>query len=398
MNTDPQVSRTVNISIAKTWSEISEHKPFWSNTNHLPSADFDFYKLILECRKGNSAPRVFIASVNKSPVALLIARQEKTHTPITFGYSTLARISSNKLVIIEGGYIGIQSNTILHAFFSSIKSYAQENKIDLISIENERIDSDVYTFATKIQTDFLKGQSRPPSIHWQMSGWESWEHFLSKLSKKRRYWLNRLPRILNKDFANNWNIKRYNTQREADAFLETAEKVACKTYHRGLKTGFINNNETKERAFAEAKAKQLDSYILFINNNPAAFWFNFKRDTILYLASTGYDPKFKKYELGTVLLSKIIENTFSEQNHIQTIDFGLGDAEYKRRFANVSYHESTILLFPLTLKGITLFSIIRTTSSFNSMAKKTLGKIGVARIVKTRWRRLKSDSNQQNNN
>src|SRR5262249_26577210 len=151
-----------------------------------------------------------------------------------------------------------------------------------------------------------------------------------------------------------------------------------------------HNDETVRRGMMDAQRKQFCSYILFINNEPKAFWYCFKYGKTLYLAATGYDPQYRNYELGTILLMKIFEDYCGSE--IDMVDCGLGDADYKQRFGTDHFMETSFMLFPKTMGGLYLNGIYSSSLLANRFAKTLLDRLHITQRLKTIWRRGKSRS------
>jgi hypothetical protein len=207
-------------------------------------------------------------------------------------------------------------------------------------------------------------------------------------SKKRRYWLNRLPKVLDRDFPQAWSIVRYASVDEAPAFAVAAEQVARITYHRSLGVGFIDNAETRGRLILDAQRGQLRAYLLLIGNQPVAFWYCSEYGRVLHLASTGYDPSHRSYEPGTVLLLRVFQDAI--EAGVERVDFGLGDADYKQRFGNEHFLEANFLLFPKTLRGLGLNALLSFLRIANRVAKAGLDRLRLTQRLKTFWRRRKA--------
>ena len=71
---------------------------------------------------------------------------------------------------------------------------------------------------------------------------------------------------------------------------------------------------------------------------------------------------------------------------IERIDFGLGDAEYKDRFADRSRREADLQLFGKTSKSRLLRAYLGCTNTIESVARRALQRSGVFARLKQTWR------------
>jgi CelD/BcsL family acetyltransferase involved in cellulose biosynthesis len=163
------------------------------------------------------------------------------------------------------------------------------------------------------------------------------------------------------------------------------EELAERTYHRGLGTGFINNEEFRQRFALFADRGQLRMQILEIDGKIRAFWFGFIYQDVFYSAETGYDLDLRDYQIGTQTFIRMVDELAKEG--IQKLDFGLGNASYKQRFGDQFLREKTIWLFAPTVKGLALRSMLRLSTILNSAARQILQKLKLTDRLKTSWRR-----------
>jgi hypothetical protein len=109
----------------------------------------------------------------------------------------------------------------------------------------------------------------------------------------------------------------------------------------------------------------------------------------LYLAATGYDPAYRNYELGTILLMKVLEDSCGTD--VAKVDFGEGDADYKRRFSSGSFDERSVRLFAHSGRGFLLRSLFSIMDLGTRFAATMLDRFGVTQRVKTAWGRRLTD-------
>jgi CelD/BcsL family acetyltransferase involved in cellulose biosynthesis len=92
-----------------------------------------------------------------------------------------------------------------------------------------------------------------------------------------------------------------------------------------------------------------------------------------------------KHELGTQIFVRMVDELAKEG--VRKLDFGLGDAHYKRRFGDSTWREASFRVFAPTLKGVFLRSSTGVSSLFDGATKKLLSKIALSDRVKTEWRK-----------
>ena len=366
-------------------SEVDSMRPVWEAMQWHPGADFEFFKLIIQSRSNIISPCVLVGYLNDEPIALWAGRIETATMPVRLGYATLARIPIRQAVLMAGGLMGQQVESFAPRFMTSMNSLLRKHGLDRAILEQVKLASPLDETAGRVFRRVQLSSDRDGSQHWLLELPKRWDDFLKLRSKKHRYWLKRLPSVLDRDFAGKWSIKRYSTADDARDFVDAAEEVATKTYHRGLGVGFRRDDETIRRIYMEARRGQLRSYVLFIGDVPKAFWYCFIYGRTLYLAATGYDAAYRTYELGTVLLMKVFQDHCGKE--IDVVDFGLGDAGYKQRFASDSFMETSLCVFSDTPRGLGLNLVHRSTLATNRFFKAVLDRLQLTQRVKTLWRR-----------
>ncbi len=375
------------IEAITSWEDLAQLKPIWEKFQWHPGVDYDFFNLVVRGRSAVISPCVFVLLGNDGIISILVGRIEHTKLPFRLGYANIGKIPVRRLVLMEGGFMGERGKESWSAFLQFISDYLDKAGLDMAFFESVSLQSPEYQAANALFSRFRLSSTGGYAEHWLLRLPKTYEEFMAARSKKRRYWLNRLPRVLDKEFPGTWRMVRYTEPGEVDAFAAAAESVARKTYHRGLGVGFHANQETLSRLSMEARKGQLNGYVLFINGEAKAFWHCFTYSDILYLASTGYDPEFGSYEVGTILLLKVFQDFCGTR--IATVDFGLGDAEYKQRYGSEHFAETTLLLFAKTFRAF-LLNILRSIfDSVNQSAKELMNSLRLTQRLKKFWRKGK---------
>lgn len=374
--------------------QMGSLRKFWKESQFHPAADFDFFSIVVQERHNVISPCVLLLLRNNEPVALLAGRIEKTKIPVRFGYLKVFQIPARQIVFIAGGFMGERTENNWVRFLRCVEKILRNERIDLAVFERLKVASMEYEKLSQIFNGSHRVLSFGESSHWLLKLPKTWEDFMAARSKKHRYWLKRLPRVLDREYSKQWKIKKYTQEHEVNDFICEADSVAEKTYQRALNVGFRKNIESLRRIKMDAAQGRLKGYVLSIQNEPKAFWFCFTYNGVLYSASTGYDPNFRSFELGTILLIKIFQDCCGTENDI--IDFGEGDADYKRRFGSIFFKELTCLVLPRTVRGGILFVFLKAALFGTNIAKKIISRFDSLQTIKTKWRKklVKKDCNE----
>ncbi len=378
------ISGEYSITIAKSVLEVEELRQSWEAMQWHPNADIDFYLTVLSCRAETLRPYVISISQNGNPRAMAIGRMESTRLRFDLGYRTLCESPARVLMIIYGGLLGEESAEASKTLLSEIIKSLRRREADAVMFNSLPLNSPMYQLAKKTPGFFSRDHIEDLNLHWKMELPSGIGDFLKKMSSKHRYWLRRLEKTLEKDFPGQIVFKTFRKEEETEQLCIHSEEIACKTYQRGLGVGFVNDRLHQQRMRLAAKRCWLRAYLLYVNNQPSAFWIGTAYKGVFYLDFTGYDPMLKKYEPGTLLFMKMIEDCC--RDNIQEVDFGFGDAFYKSRFGDHKWNEASVFIFAPTAKGLKLNTLRTAVTAASHLTQGLASRFNVVDKMKKRWR------------
>lgn len=374
-----------NIRVITSLTGLDEVAVFWRANQRKPAIDFDFFKVVVSNRPEIESPCVLVLQSGTTIKALLVGRIERAGFSLRLGYLHVAAVPIRRLVLMDGGWIGNETDQREDRLYRHLPTILKSLHLDLVLIENLQVGGGQYQLLQRGYSWFQLSPAVQPTRHWLMRLPGSWEEFLKLRSKKHRYWLKRIANVLNREFPNRWEIRNHASEAGGPEFVEAAEVIARHTYQRGLGAGFVKNDENLGRVALEAKRGRLRGYVLYVDKQPKAFWYCSVFGQTLYTSATGYDPSFRDYEVGTVLLMQVFQDHCG--NGVEWVDFGLGDAGYKQRFGTEHFSETSYLLFSGSVRGLALNLSHRFTLATASVAKWVLDRLKLTQQLKTAWRR-----------
>lgn len=373
------------ITVLRNQQEVESIRNVWEGMQAHPNSDIDFYLSVIESRQNIIRPHVMLLKYHGLPITLLVGRIENYPFSLNYGYKTIFKFSIRTLVIIYEGVLGNSSYEYCHLLFTELMNAFHNENISLIYLSSLKADCNLYdSYKTEVNY-FFRDHVPVLNSHWRMAIPDNMDAFYKIRSRKHRYWLRRITNILEKDFTENVKIKIIFNKDDVDTLCSDVERVAKKTYHRGLRVGFIDNSETRKMFVHLSNKSELRAFILYINDQPSAFWIGRQYHNTFYLASTGYLPEYEKYELGTILFLKMLEDLCTIKE-IQYIDFGFGDAPYKRRFGDSRWEESSVYIFPHRVSGLLLNAARTMTAVVYQLSIGTLKRFNLLEKVKKYWR------------
>lgn len=175
----------------------------------------------------------------------------------------------------------------------------------------------------------------------------SYDDWLLALKSKTRYNLKRGARRFFETYPEQVEFKRVSTVNDVKGFLDLLDELFPKTWQAQTFSARRRNiPEDVERLTHIAQKGWLRSYSFSINNEPVAFILGYQYSDIFEYAECGYDPKYSKLGVGTVLNYLMIKDLY-EWGKPKILNFGYGENKYKRILGNEESNAyAAYLLFP----------------------------------------------------
>jgi hypothetical protein len=215
---------------------------------------------------------------------------------------------------------------------------------------------------------------------------ESFDAFLASRSRKLRSGIRYTAKRLRAAFGDELVFADLHTSGDTERIACDFEAIAAGTYQRGLGTGFEATPERRALLTLGSQRGWLRAYALYHRDTPIAFWHGWAYRRTYFSSSTGYDPRYAEHRVGIHLLMHVINDLIADPG-VDVLDYGFGDAEYKRQYGTSSFPEQDVLVFAPTARGIGV-NLVRTgiIGSAN-LTKRSLDAMGLTDRVKKRWRR-----------
>jgi hypothetical protein len=373
------------VSSATTVEGIQALRSVWEALPTHPNAEIDHYLNVVLSSPSVLRPHVTLVVRNGQPVCLAAARIETFPLKFTFGYRVLFSPVLKSLTVIYGGMSGDLSPENCAVLVREFLRLLAAKEVDLITLTSLGVTSPMYEAATSIPGPLCRDRTAVRNTHWRMTVPESLDAFYKSRSKKHRYWLRRIEQTLEKEFPGAVEYVTYQDPSNLDRLFADVETVAKETYQRGLNAGYKDNQTTRRILTAEAEKGRLRAHVLYLNRRPCAFWIGVRTGSVFHTHYTGYDPKCRQYEVGTILFVRMIKELCAEQG-VEHIDFGFGDAGYKARFGDEHWEEATVHIFPRTVYGVTLKLLRVATSVGYVLSVGLLKRLRLLEKVKKIWR------------
>lgn len=367
-------------------------KSIWENWQCHPNTDFQHFKLVCGLREEVYCPYVFLIEKNCSVKALLVARFEKINNAPKIGYFEPVKIASDVLSVLYQGVLGDLSELAARSLVQKILDLLRSGKYDMVEFNNLQENSTLLNNLIEYSPKSWVEKEIRWSKHWIMKLPEEPGLLIKKLKSKHRSWIRGRLRKLERDFSDRLAIRWLKNFDDIPGLCAKLEEVAKLTYQRQLGAGFKNDEEHRKRFELFSSRNLLRLQLLEIDDQISAFWIGVIYNGTFYSSETGYDPSLRVYEPGTIVFLRMVDELIKER--VRKLDFGFGDAKYKSRFGTGSWLEGTVRLYAPTIKGRILKTANRGALFVDKSGRWVVNKIGVLDLIKTKWRRRLSSTQE----
>lgn len=371
----------LQVRAVTTPDEIERLRPCWEALNWHPNVQIDFFCEINKLWKNLASPHILVLERDGKPQGLLVGRITTQAFKCNLGYKSVSLGQVRQLTILYGGVLGCDDLSCAQLMIGELNRMLENREVDAVFFNLLDTASHLFRIATRNPGFFVRDHLVTPQLHWKVGLPATLTGFLQRLNKKHRYWLKRLEKQLDKEFPGRVSFRSLTDGHQRKEMMNDVECVARKTYQRRL--GVEVNNVADDAL--EEKMRWERVYVIYIANRPCAFWMGRLYKGTFYSDATGYDPEYRKHELGTVVFMRMIDRLCREG--VETIDFGLGDALYKQRFGDQSWSEAGVRIFSPSRHGV-MINLARTSLEGSALCLKfLLDCVHLKQRLKAFWRK-----------
>jgi len=227
-----------------------------------------------------------------------------------------------------------------------------ETKVDCAYLDTVPADNPFLNFAAGTTRNrhlvYTPGGTRP----WHLTRiYANSEEYLSQMSSKTRSTLRKKAKKLAEAGGGELKLTRVDLAHQVAGFIAEAVTVSRNSWQHEILGNRINDS-IDERTWNEslADAGLLRSYLLKAGDRACAFVVGYQFNDVFHYVELGYDRQFSEQSPGTVLLHLLIQDLCDHQAPA-TLNFGMGDGDYKRRFGNMQIEDVSILVLRKTLRN-----------------------------------------------
>jgi Acetyltransferase (GNAT) domain len=342
------------VEVTRTVDEVFAIRPVWEALQSpFVTSDLEFVLVYLRNTPGTIRPHAVVLHDDAGPVALASCRIEDVSHPARLGPRTVFEPTVRALTVTYGGFMGRVDETTAPRLLTALEESVEPGEVDLIRLRMLDVDSPAHAAALAGPPFFRREHFATRMAHWRAEIPGSLDEFLARRSRRRRESVRRYSRRLERTYGDRARVEVFRSRDGIDRLVADSALVHRETYQSVLGVGF--SDERVQRGLTELAMDRgwFRGYVLYLDGTPAAFWHGNAYKGVFGIGATGFNPAFADARPGTYLLMKAVEDLAADES-VHTLDFGFGDAEYKRHFGDECRQEEDVVLLEPRLRPLAL--------------------------------------------
>ena len=389
-STKKYFSDKLQMSVARSVEEIERIRPIWEQLQRdepypIINADIDRFLSVIKASNDNVQPYVVLVKKEDHPIAMVIGLLEKRSIKLRVGYKAIFRPKLRCLTVVHGGILGQPTKDICSLLIGELMDKLREREVDMVYLSHVRTDSVFYQLARKMPGVLSRGYFPRIEPHWRMSIPPEIDTFYKTRSPKHRKHLKQYIKKLEKAYPGQVKMITYSKPSELDEAIEMAFQISRNTYQYAIGSGFTDDFRKRTLMLTAAKLNWFRTYVLCVGDEPCAFRSVLHYGRTYFADGIGFDPRWGKFRVGTVLFLKVLESLCQDPN-VDYYDFGFGDAEYKRSYGTEKWNDASLQIFAPRFYPIVVNMSRSVMLAMMAGFEYVLNKAGAVSWVKRRWR------------
>ena len=374
---------TYRLTVARTPDEVEALRDAWAALPvESPTGDIDYHLTMIAHTPTVVRPHVVLLEDDDGPKALAVGRLEHVRLTAKLGYRTVFQPRVQSLTISQGGLIGTNGKNA-EPLVGALVDTLHAEPVDVLQLRFVDVGSPAHTLARTTPGPLARQRFSEPVHRWRATVPATFDEYMKTRSSKTRSNVKRYARRLEEQFGDGVAVRLFTAPDDLDELVRDTQSISVKTYQHGLGAGFSDSG--RDRALLELALARgwYRGFVLYIDGIPSAFWHAMAYGRTLYTGPTGYDPARRDLRLGTYVLAKMLERVCGE---VDRVDFGVGDAEYKRHFGDEHRTEEDVLVFAPRAKAVALNLARSGVLGASQAGRALLARSGKFDEARRRWR------------
>jgi hypothetical protein len=373
------------IRSATSVADAEALRPVWQAMGFTEAeADMDRF-LVATSEDGVMRPHVLVAERAGEPRAMLLGRLERRDVQARFGYATVHRARLNCLTVLHGGVAGPDRAEAELPLVAALLGALRSQEADSVLFRYVDVESTLFRAACRMAGVMRRPYWLAVEPHWTCELPASYDEFLARMPRRKSAL--RYARKLERELGDRLEVRRYRSVEHLDRALDDLERVAASSYQRGLGVGF-DAARHRELVRLDMERGWFEAWILYVDSVPRAFEMGTAYRGTYFLGAKGYDPEWATQRVGNYVALRAWRD-LCEDSAVRRVDFGYGDADYKREAATAHRREADLMIHARSPRGIATNALQSSVAGADRLVRRLAGKDRVA-LVKRRWRDMRT--------
>ncbi|TFW17278.1 GNAT family N-acetyltransferase [Duganella callida] len=327
---------------------------------------------------------VMVGSRAGQAVLLAPCRDQALELPLRLGEKVLWRQSLPAMRLTGGAQDGVGSAADALDLLARLRVAMPGRALVLSDVE---VDSPLYQAVLRAREAGYVLTRNAPDTHLYHRFVDSYDAFFQQRSSKQRTQLRKKEKVFVERYGREYAFREYRQPGQVAEFLRAARAINRKTYQFRMFGERIDDDEASIAAGRRAAAAgRFRSFILWHRDQPLCFIVGHQRiDGTFEHRCTGFDPEHRDAAPGINCNILLLQRLY-EEDRPRVLDFGGGDADYKRLFANESRLTADPVLLPRRWRFLLARSLYERSAWANESAVRVLKRLGLQQALK-RWLR-----------
>jgi CelD/BcsL family acetyltransferase involved in cellulose biosynthesis len=373
------------VTVARSVEQVESLRDAWTSLggdNVRTDLDYFLWSLI-EDRKV-IRPHVLSVESEGRTEAILVARLLGTRLPSKLGYWTLYAPPVRAISVLHDGLLGRADSLVAAAILEDLLSSLERREADVVLFRRLACGSALARAATTATTFATRQHNEHSELRWLVELAPTFDEYLASLSSKTRKSARHTANRLERTFGARLSIRSFRGSGDLDVFIHDAERVAVKTYQRRLGVGYSSDRGQVAHLEMLAKHGWFRGHVLYLDGEPIAFELGELYGGRFRSLAGAYDPSYARHRVGAHLQMKQIEDL--ARDSVSIFDFGIGDAEYKRKLAHTSVEETDVVLYARRPRTIWINLARSTLLGISRATEAVLNRLGLLERLEQRRR------------
>jgi CelD/BcsL family acetyltransferase involved in cellulose biosynthesis len=381
----------MSVNVARTLEEVEALRPVWERIDWPnPEADIDYFTGVLTTSPEILRPHVIHVDRPGRPPLMAIGRVEQHALETKIGYRVLLRPRMRILTVVYAGISGADSDADHALILGELRGALARGEADVLCLTKLQLGTPLRELAAAAAPRACRDHLPAVFPRSDVEVPDDFAAFLKARSRNTRDNVKRYGKRLEQAHGDQLRIDRYRDERDIDALFARFEPVAATTYQRALGVGFRDEPRQRELTAIAMRNGWFRGWSLSIGDKPVAFWYGMAYAGTFFIGTPGYDPDYGDLRVGQYLQMRMMEDLCAEEG-VTRLDYGFGDAQYKRSFGDRSWEESDVMIFAGAPRAIAVNASRTAVAGGTRLARRALGPERVAEL-KRRARRSRASA------